>query len=233
VCITTTPRPIALLKSLIKDPGTIVTRGSTFDNGGNLSDKFLESIHRKYEGTRLGRQELDAELLEDIEGALWKRSLIDALRVRVQDLPPLKRIVVAVDQNASSEEDSNECGIICAGLGVDDHGYVLDDVSGVMAPHEWATTAVSLLRDRMGDRIIAETKNGGEMVEHTLRMVHSTVPFSAVWASRGKVTRAEPISALYEQGRVHHVGAFPRLEDQMCAFTVDSTAPKWAIRPTA
>jgi phage terminase large subunit-like protein len=121
VCIATTPRPIALLKSLIKDPGTIVTRGSTFDNSGTLSDKFLESIRRKYEGTRLGRQELDAELLEDIEGALWKRSLIDALRVRVQDLPPLKRIVVAIDPNASSEEDSNECGIICAGLGVDDH----------------------------------------------------------------------------------------------------------------
>jgi phage terminase large subunit-like protein len=98
---------------------------------------------------------------------------------------------------------------------------VLDDVSGVMAPHEWAMTAISLLYTRMGDRIIAETNNGGEMVEHTLRMVDSSVPFNAVWASRGKVTRAEPISALYEQGRVHYVGAFPRLQDQMCAFTVD------------
>jgi phage terminase large subunit-like protein len=200
VCITTTPRPIALLKELMKDPGTVVTRGSTFDNSGNFSEKFLASIRRKYEGTRLGRQELNAELLEDIEGALWKRSLDDALRVRVQDLPPLKRIVVAIDPNASSEEDSNECGIICAGLGIDGHGYVLDDVSGVMAPHEWAMTAISLLHERMGDRIIAETNNGGEMVEHTLRMVDPSIPFSAVWASRGKVTRTEPISALYEQG---------------------------------
>jgi predicted phage terminase large subunit-like protein len=231
VCITTTPRPIALLKELVKDPGTDVTRGSTFDNSGNLADKFLQSIRRKYQGTRLGRQELNAELLEDIEGALWKRSVIDALRVRVQELPPLKRIVVAIDPNASSEEDSNECGIICAGLGTDGHGYVLDDVSGVMAPHEWATTAISLLHERMGDRIIAETNNGGEMVEHTLRMVDPTVPFSAVWASRGKVTRAEPISALYEQGRVHHVGAFPRLEDQMCAFTVDFNRTEMGYSP--
>jgi phage terminase large subunit-like protein len=180
VCTTTTPRPIALLKELMKDPGTVVTRGSTFDNSGNLSEKFLESIRRKYEDTRLGRQELNAELLEDIEGALWKRSLVDALRVQVHDLPPLKRIVVAIDPNASSEENSNECGIICPGLGTDSHGYVLDDVSGVIAPHEWATTAISLLRERMGDRIIAETNNGGEMVEHTLRTVDPSIPFSAV-----------------------------------------------------
>jgi hypothetical protein len=113
--------------------------------------------------------------------------------VRVQDLPPLKRIVVAIDPNASSDEDSKECGIICAGLGADGHGYVLDDVSGVMAPHEWTTTAISLLHDRMGDRVIAETNNGGKTVEHTLRIVDRTVPFSAVWASRGKVTRAEPV----------------------------------------
>jgi phage terminase large subunit-like protein len=120
--------------------------------------------------------------------------------------------VVAIDPNASSEEDSNECGIVCAGLGIDDHGYVLDDVSGVMEPHEWATTAIALLQERMGDRIIAETNNGGEMVEHTLHMLDSTVPFSAVWASRGKVTRAEPISALYEQGRRLGVG-FDRIDD--------------------
>ena len=152
---------------------------------------------------------------------LWKRSQIEALRVQEHQLRPLNRIVVAIDPNASSEEDSNECGIVCAGLGDDGHAYVLDDISGVMAPNEWARTAIRLLRERMGDRIIAETNNGGEMVENTLRMVDPSVPYSAVWASRGKVTRAEPISALYEQGRVHHVGAFPRLEDQMCAFTVD------------
>lgn len=221
VCITTTPRPISLLKQIIADPGTAVTTGSTFDNSSNLSQKFLTQIKRKYEGTRLGRQELDAELLEDVEGALWKRSLIDALRIKERELPPLKRIVVAIDPNASSEEDSNECGIICAGLGVDDHAYVLDDESAVMAPHDWAGKAIRLLHARRGDRIIAETNNGGEMVEHTLRMLDPLVPFSPVWASRGKVTRAEPISALYEQGRVHHVDALPRLEDQMCAFTID------------
>jgi predicted phage terminase large subunit-like protein len=231
VCITTTPRPIALLKSLIKDSSTVVTRGSTFDNSSNLSEKFLLAIRRKYEGTRLGRQELEAELLEDVEGALWRRSVIDALRVELSDIPPLKRIVVAIDPNASSNEDSNECGIVCVGLGADDHAYVIDDISGVMTPTQWATAAISLYRERRADRIIAETNNGGEMVENTLRTVDPSIPFRAVWASRGKVTRAEPISALYEQGRVHHVGPFLRLEDQMCAFTVDFNRREMGYSP--
>src|SRR6185437_2831413 len=128
VCITTTPRPIQLLKQIIADPGTVVTKGSTFDNRSNLADKFLSIVVRKYGGTRLGRQELDAELLEDMEGALWKRGQIEALRVQEYQLPPLNRIVVAIDPNASSEEDSNECGIVCAGLGDDGHAYILDDV---------------------------------------------------------------------------------------------------------
>jgi predicted phage terminase large subunit-like protein len=221
VCITTTPRPIGLLKQIISDPGTVVTRGSTFDNRSNLSPKFLNVVERKYDGSRLGRQELYAEFLEDVEGALWKRSLIDALRVMLQDVPPLERIVVAIDPNASSQEDANECGMVCAGLGSNGHAYVLDDISGPLSPTEWARSAVSLYHERRADRIVAETNNGGEMVENTLRMIDPNVSYRAVWASRGKVTRAEPISALYEQGRVHHVGAFPRLEDQMCAFTID------------
>jgi phage terminase large subunit-like protein len=147
VCITTTPRPIGLLKQIITDPATVVTRGSTFDNSANLSRKFLSVVQRKYEGTRLGRQELYAEFLEDVEGALWKRSLIDALRVRVQDLPPLERIVVAIDPNASSHEDANECGIVCAGLGSNGDAYVLDDISGVLSPPEWARSAVSLYHE--------------------------------------------------------------------------------------
>jgi len=147
-------------------------------------------------GTRLGRQELQAEMLEDMEGALWKRGHIEALRIQEIQLPPLNRIVVAIDPNASSEEDSKRCGIICAGLGDDGCVYVLDDVSGVMDPNDWAATAIRLLRERRGDRIVAETNNGGEMVENTLRMLDSSVPFRAVWASRGKVTRAEPVSAL-------------------------------------
>jgi len=231
VCITTTPRPIYLLKQIIGDPGTIVTRGSTFDNRSNLSEKFLQTVRRKYEGTRLGRQELNAEILEDIEGALWKRSLIDSLRIQEWQLPPLERIVVAIDPNASSAEDANECGIICAGLGSDGLGYVLDDISGVMAPHEWAREAILLLNMRRGDRIIAEVNNGGDMVENTLRAVDPRVSFRAVWASRGKITRAEPISALYEQGRVRHVGPFPRLEDQMCAFTVDFNRKEMGYSP--
>jgi predicted phage terminase large subunit-like protein len=231
VCITTTPRPIGLLKQIIADPGTVVTSGSTFDNRGNLSPKFLAVVKRKYEGTRLGRQELNAELLEDIEGALWKRATIDALRIKEHELPPLERIVVAIDPNASSSENSNECGIVCAGLGTDRHGYILDDVSGVMAPNEWARSAISLLHARRGDRIVAEINNGGEMVENTLRMVDDRVPFRSVWASRGKVVRAEPISALYEQGRVHHVGPFARLEDQMCAFTVDFNRNEMGYSP--
>jgi phage terminase large subunit-like protein len=231
VCITTTPRPIGLIKSIIADPATVVTRGSTFDNAGHLSGSFLATVRRKYEGTRLGRQELYADLLEEMEGALWKRALIDATRVRVCDLPPLKRIVVAIDPNASSAEDSNECGIVCAGLGIDDHGYILDDVSGVLSPNQWAQRAISLLRERQGDRIVAETNNGGEMVENTLRMLDPSVPFSSVWASRGKFARAEPVSALYEQGRVHHVDSLPRLEDQMCAFTVDFDRKEMGYSP--
>jgi predicted phage terminase large subunit-like protein len=231
VCITTTPRPTSLLKEIMNDPGTVVTGGSTFDNSSNLPAKFLSVVMRKYEGSRLGRQELYAEVLEDLEGALWKRGLIDALRVKLADVPPIERIVVAIDPNASSQEDSNECGIICAGLGVDGHGYVLDDASGIMAPAEWATKAVGLYHRRRADRIVAETNNGGEMVEATLRMIDPRVPFRSVWASRGKVTRAEPISALYEQGRVHHVGPLPTLEDQMCAFTVDFNRNEMGYSP--
>jgi phage terminase large subunit-like protein len=231
VCITTTPRPIGLLKDIINDPTTVVTSGSTFENRSNLSAKFLSVIQRKYEGSRLGRQELYADLLEDFEGALWKRTLIDALRTKLEDVPPIERIVVAIDPNASSEEDSNECGIICAGLGVNGHGYVLDDVSAVMTPAEWAAEAINLYHRRRADRIIAETNNGGEMVENTIRMIDPNVPYGGVWASRGKITRAEPVSALYEQGRVHHVGSFARLEDQMCSFTVDFNRREMGYSP--
>jgi phage terminase large subunit-like protein len=150
-----------------------------------------------------------------------KRGLIDGLRVEEHQLPPLKRIVATIDPSASSAEDANECGIVCAGLGDDDHAYILDDVSGVMMPNEWATEAIALLRLRRDDRIISEINNGGDMVENTLRLIDPAVPYGSVWASRGKFTRAEPVSGLYKQGRVHHVGPFPRLEDQMCAFTID------------
>lgn len=219
VCLTTTPRPIKLLKELLAAPGTVVTRGSTYDNSGNLPASFLQSIITKYEGTRIGRQELNAELLEDVPGALWQRSRIDGLRVKAA--PRLKRIVVAIDPAVTSAEDSDEHGIICAGLGEDGHGYILADATVRGTPLEWARKAVATFHLFEADRVIAEVNNGGEMVEATIRQVQPDVPYKAVRASRGKKTRAEPIAALYEQGRVHHVGSFPDLEDQLCGYTLD------------
>ncbi len=221
IVVTTTPKPIRTLKEIIADLGTVVTRGSTYENYGNLSEKFIARVVRKYEGTRLGRQELAAEMLEDVPGALWSRARIDELRIKPDAVPQLQRIVIAIDPAVTSGEDADETGIIAAGIGADGHGYVLDDVSGVLAPNDWAREAIALYRARRADRIVAEVNNGGEMVATTLRVVDASIPYTAVHASRGKVIRAEPISALYEQGRVHHVGAFPVLEDQMCAFTSD------------
>jgi phage terminase large subunit-like protein len=213
---TTTPRPSRLIRTLLADPGVVVTRGRTAENRGNLAPAFLEQIVRRYEGTRLGRQELDGEILEDIPGALWSRAIIEAARAGAA--PELARIVVAIDPAVASGEQADETGIIVAGADVGGHGYVLADVSGRYAPTEWARAAIATYRAHAADRIVAEVNNGGEMVEATLRMIDPGVPFRAVRASRGKTARAEPVAALYEQGRVRHVGAFPQLEDQMCAF---------------
>ena len=221
VCVTTTPKPTMLLKQIMNDPHTVTTRGSTLDNRANLPPRFLDTLLRKYEGTRLGRQEFDAEILEDIEGALWSRPNIDRNRIKERDLPPLVRVVVAIDPAVSSSENSDETGIIVAGLGDNDEFYVLDDVSGVMSPLEWGRQAISLYNARRADRIVAEANNGGDLIERTIRSISPNVAYSKVHATKGKVVRAEPISALYEQNRVHHVGPFPRLEDQLCTFTVD------------
>jgi phage terminase large subunit-like protein len=178
---------------------------------------------RRYEGTRLGRQELDAELLEDVPGALWNHAMIEAARIGIE--PDLDRLVIAIDPAATSGGQSDETGIVIVGkaTGADGraHGYVLTDLSGRYTPPEWAKVALTAWRTHGADRIVAEVNNGGEMVEATLRVVDPNVAFTAVRAARGKVARAEPVAALYEQGRVHHVGAFPLLEDQMCAFTSD------------
>lgn len=220
VCITTTPKPVKKLKEILSEPGTEVTTGSTYDNAANLSGKFLKRIE-KYEGTRIGRQELYAELLEDVPGALWARSLLDELRVKPNETPELQRVVVGIDPGIKSGEDADETGIVCVGLGVDGHVYVLEDQSRNASPTEWANEAISVYRARSADRIVAEVNQGGEMVENTLRMVDKTVPYKGVHASRGKAIRAEPVSALYERKLVHHVGAFQQLEDQMTAFTPD------------
>lgn len=222
--VTTTPRPMPLIKKLINDPDTVVTRGRTYDNVGNLAGPFLKQIEERYGGTRLGRQELEGELLEDIPGALWSRTKID--EARRPDAPvELQRIVVAVDPATSSEEGSDETGIVCVGLARDadgyNRGYVLADRSLRGSPDEWAKTAVALYREFEADKIVAEKNQGGEMVESVIRAVDRNAPVTLVHASRGKFVRAEPVSALYEQGRVHHVGRFDELEDQMCMFSPD------------
>jgi predicted phage terminase large subunit-like protein len=221
ICVTTTPRPTKLLRDLLAREGrdVVVSRGSTFDNAANLAPAFVEAIKARYEGTRLGRQEIYAELLSDTPGALWQLDWLD--RDRVQCAPELKRIVVAIDPAVSTNEGSDETGIVVAGVGGDRHGYILEDLSGRYQPHEWAAVAVAAYRRHKADRIIAEKNNGGDMVESTVRMVDSNVSFRAVHASRGKVARAEPVSALYEQRKVHHVGSFAKLEDQLCSFTSD------------
>lgn len=221
--VTTTPRPTSLIKALVADPRNIVTKGTTYENRQNLADGFYSYVITRYEGTRLGRQELNAELLEDNPDALWRRQEID--EHRVVRTPVFKRVVVGVDPEATSTEQSAETGIVVVGLGVDGHGYVLDDKSTRASPHQWGTAAVTAYNMHKADRIVAETNNGGEMVEHVIRTVDKRVAYKAVHASRGKLTRAEPVAALYEQGKVHHVGSFPALEDQMCQWTPGDTSP--------
>lgn len=224
--VTTTPRPLPLIKKLVNDPDSVVTRGSTLDNKANLAENTVKQLYDRYSGTRLGRQELEGEILNDIPGALWTRDAID--NHRVYDVPAdLERVIVAVDPATSSEEGSDENGIVVVGLARDEdgyaRGYVLEDASLRGSPEEWAKKAVSMYRKWEADRIVAEKNQGGEMVTTVIRTADRSVPVKLVHASRGKVVRAEPISALYEQGRVHHVGdEFRELEDQMCVFSIDN-----------
>jgi predicted phage terminase large subunit-like protein len=217
VLVTTTPRAVPLIRQLVKDPRVRIVDGSTFDNRANLSDDFYTNVIAPLEKTRLGRQEVYGQLIEDVEGALWTRQMIDAAG-QPRFLPPMKRVVVAIDPAVSSTEQSDETGIVVAGVGMDGHGYVLEDASGRYTPDTWARKAVSLYETHMADRIVAEVNNGGDLVEYTLRSAGRHVSYKALHASRGKRTRAEPISTLYEQGKVHHVKAFPDLEDQLCTW---------------
>jgi phage terminase large subunit-like protein len=221
---TTTPKPTKLIKQILADADTVVTRGSTFENKANLAKSFVKAILRKYEGTRLGRQELYAEILDDAPGALWKRAKLDANRVKAP--PRLGRVVVAIDPAVTSGEDSDETGIIVAGLGYDDptQAYILEDVSGRYAPTEWARVAVKAYREHGADCIVGEVNNGGDLVETTIRAVDRDLRFKAVRASRGKHIRFEPVAALDEQGRIHHVGTLGTLEDQQCSWEPGSSA---------
>jgi phage terminase large subunit-like protein len=218
IVATTTPRPILLLRQLLCDPMTVVTRGSTYDNIPNLPPEFIARVKKKYEGTRLGRQELHAELLEDVPGgALWTRERIEANRLAVVPCD-MVRIVVAVDPAVTSGEGANETGIVVAGLDVNGHGYLIEDLSGRMSPDGWAQRAVRAYHHYGADRIVGEVNNGGDLIENVLRTVDPNVSYKSVHASRAKMVRAEPIAALYEQGRIQHAGLFPELEEQMCSF---------------
>lgn len=200
--VTTTPRPTQLIRRILSAHDTVITRGSTFDNAANLAPSFVSEIRKIYEGTRLGRQELYAELLDDTPGALWQLSQLDTIRVSY--VPPLRRIVVAIDPSVTASEDSDECGIIVAGIDDDGLGYVLEDLSGVMSPQAWATRAVNAYHRWRADRVVAETNNGGDLVESTIRTVDRSVSYRGVRAARAKRARAEPVAALYEQGRIRH-----------------------------
>lgn len=231
VCITTTPRPTPLIRSLLGDPDAIVTKGSTNENRHNLAESFIRRIYRRYEGTRLGRQELEAELLDDAPGSLWKRTQLEAIRVR--RYPELTRVIIGIDpQGKKSERElaaiaedlsgsRRATGIVVAGRGVDGLCYVLDDLTIDGLPAEWATRATTAYHRWEADRLVAEINHGGDMVRHTISTTDDTVPVRLVTASRGKYIRAEPVSMLYEQGKVRHVGSFAALEDQMCSMTPD------------
>lgn len=234
VIITTTPRPRPKLIELLSDPRSVVTTAHTDDNP-HLHPDVRAELYAQYGGTRLGRQELAAELLTDVPGALWSRDKLEENRVR--DHPELRRLVVAIDPSGGASEGHAEVGIVAAGKGSDGHAYVLRDVSERLAPERWARRAVQLYHELKADRIVAEKNYGGEMVSYTIKTIDPEVPVKLVSASRGKQLRAEPVSALDEQGKIHHVGTFPTLEDQLCSWVPDSGDPSpdrldarvWAI----
>lgn len=220
-CVTTTPRPIPWMRRMMAEARSgsgqvVLTHGSTYENRVNLAPGFIANVLTRYEGTRLGRQELYAEVLDDYEGALWTHALLQACRVT--KVPRLRRIVVGVDPG-------HDAGIIVAGLGDDGQGYVLEDVSVSGSPDAWARQAVSAYHRHRANTIILERNHGGEMAESTVRTVDSTVAIRTVWASQGKYARAEPVSALYEQGRCHHVGMFAALEDELTSWAPGEGAP--------
>lgn len=218
VLVTTTPRPIPIIKEILADKTTVATRGATMDNAANLAPSFIEKIISRYSGTRLGRQELDGEIVDDVVGALWTRDMIEG--ALVNEPPQMARIVVAIDPSGTNGDDEgDDIGIIVAGRGIDGRGYVLEDCTCKLSPDGWARMAVTAYHRWAADRIVAERNFGGAMVASVIRSADRSVPFKEVTASRGKSARAEPVSALYEQGRVSHVGPMTALEDDMCLFT--------------
>ena len=224
--VTTTPRPIALIRDLLKRTSTKVTIGSTFDNRENLSPIFYREVIEPLQGTRLGRQEINAEILDDVPGALWTTAMIEATRL-TGDLPDMARIVVALDPSGTGgdpDSQADSVGIVVAGKGIDGRAYILADRTCDLSPAGWGARAVDAYDEFKADKLIAERNYGGAMVEHVIRTVDPSVNYGEVVASRGKVVRAEPVAALYEQGRVGHVAGLELLEAQMMSMSKDGYA---------
>ena len=209
VCVTTTPKPTKLMRELLKNPKTVVTSGSTFDNSANLADTYLVAVRDQYEGTRIGRQELYAEVLEEAEGALWTTETLDAASIKHEDVPDLARIVVALDPAVTANAESDMTGIVVAGVDINGIAYVLGDYTAKLSPQGWAEKAIGLYHQYEADRIVAEVNQGGDMVKLTIHNIDDNVAYKAVRASRGKYARAEPVSALYERNLVKHVSNPP------------------------
>ena len=223
--ITTTPKPTKLIKSLMEREDCYLTRGNTFENEANLAESALAMLKERYEGTTLGRQELFAEIIENVEGALWNANMIEEARL-INEERDLTNIIVAIDPAVTSNENSDETGILVVGKDANNEYYVLEDLSGRYSADKWGRIAVKAYHEWEADRIVAEVNNGGDLVERLLRNIDFNIPYRSVHATRGKLVRAEPIAALYEQKRVHHVGTFPDLETQMCSYTGDiKTSP--------
>ncbi len=213
--ITTTPRPIPLIEKLLKDPLTVTTKGTTFENKDNLASTFINQIVKQFEGTKLGAQELYAEVLSERQGALWQRSVI---RHQVPENESWQRIVIAIDPATTHHEGSDETGIVIVALATDKKAYVLEDLSGRHSPADWGRRVVDAYWRHKVDRVVAEVNKGGDMVERIIRSIDPHVSYRAVRATRGKVTRAEPIAALYEQGHVYHIKPLKELETQLCEY---------------
>lgn len=233
--VTTTPRPIPIIRDLIEEDNVAVTKGSTYENKANLPDNFFEQIIDKYKGTRLGKQELYAEVISANPHALWSYDVISYTK----EYPDLKRIVVAIDPATTSNDDSDETGIIVAGISYNDIVYILDDISVKASPNSWAKQAIKAYKKYKADRIVGEVNQGGDMVESVIKSRDRSVSYKSVRATRGKTIRAEPVASLYEQSKVIHVGTHSELEDQLCTWEPSKDSPDrldalvWAVTELA
>jgi phage terminase large subunit-like protein len=236
-CITTTPLPLPIIKDLIRDPDTVVINGSMYENAAHLAKSFIANIRKKFEGTRFGSQEIHGAILEDAPGALWSTEVLENNRVRLVDenkpLPDMIRIVVAVDPSVADPNDTRrkddsglaEAGIMIGGLGDDWHGYLLADLTLKAHPNDWGRAAIDGYLDHGSDLLVAEVNNGGALVEALIHSIDGSINYKEVHASRGKQIRAEPISSLYAQGRIHHVGGFPACEEELCTWVPGMKSP--------